>query len=119
MVYSLGSTLYVLKIARMVTGSVADSVDPKMRHSRRVNRSPSRPNSDQTYTRTLESQVSVKYYETFPADILPKADCRDESPHERKSQDDTEISEEVFLRACPRSVRSLAMGLWLTTDLPV
>jgi hypothetical protein len=42
-------------MARMVTGSVADSVDPKMRHSRSVNRSPSSPNSDQTYTRTLKA----------------------------------------------------------------
>lgn len=28
MVYSFGSTLYVLKMARIVTGSVADSVAP-------------------------------------------------------------------------------------------
>ena len=33
MVYSFGSTLYWLKMARMVTGSVADSVEPKARHS--------------------------------------------------------------------------------------
>lgn len=47
-VYSFGSTLYVLKMARMVTGSVAESVEPKMRHSSNVNRNPSRPNNDQT-----------------------------------------------------------------------
>jgi len=44
---SLGSTLYELKIEMMVTGSVAESVDPKMRHSRRVNLRPSRPVKDQ------------------------------------------------------------------------
>lgn len=32
-VYSFGSTLYWLKIARIVTGSVAESVEPKIRHS--------------------------------------------------------------------------------------
>jgi hypothetical protein len=101
MVYSLGSTLYVLKMARIVTGSVAESVDPKMRHSKSVNRNPSRPNSDQTYTRTLGGQVSVRRCERFTVGILPEADGRDEGPHERKSQNDTEISEEVFLRASP------------------
>lgn len=42
-------------MARMVTGSVAERVEPKMRHSRRVNFSPSRPRKDQIYTRTLIS----------------------------------------------------------------
>jgi len=51
--YNFGSTLYVLKMARIVTGSVAESVDPKMRHSSKVNFSPSRPRNDQMYTRTL------------------------------------------------------------------
>lgn len=51
--YNLGSTLYVLNIARMVTGSVAERVEPNMRHSRRVNFSPSSPRKDQIYTSTL------------------------------------------------------------------
>lgn len=42
-VYSLGSTLYWLKIARMVTGSVAERVEPKIRHSINGNLSVSRP----------------------------------------------------------------------------
>ena len=33
MLYNFGSTLYWLKMARMVTGSVADNVDPNARHS--------------------------------------------------------------------------------------
>ena len=41
-------------MAKMVTGSVAERVDPKMRHSRRVNFNPSRPRKDQMYTSTLE-----------------------------------------------------------------
>lgn len=45
--YSFGSTLYVLKMARMVTGSVAERVEPKMRHSRSVNLRPSSPRNDQ------------------------------------------------------------------------
>ena len=34
--YNLGSTLYWLKMARMVTGSVAESAEPKSRHSSSV-----------------------------------------------------------------------------------
>lgn len=45
--YNFGSTLYWLKIARIVTGSVADKVDPNMRHSSRLNLSPSNPRNDQ------------------------------------------------------------------------
>lgn len=47
MLYSSGSTLYVLKMARIVTGSVALSVEPKMRHSSSVSESDSRWRSDQ------------------------------------------------------------------------
>jgi hypothetical protein len=43
MVYSFGSTLYWLKIVRMVTGSVADRVEPKIRHSINGNLSVSSP----------------------------------------------------------------------------
>ena len=52
-VYSLGSTLYWLKIANMVTGSVADRVDPKVRHSIKLKFSDSNPNCDQMNTITL------------------------------------------------------------------
>ena len=45
-VYSLGSTLYWLKIARMVTGSVAERVEPKMRHSINVRSRCSRPRKE-------------------------------------------------------------------------
>ena len=52
-VYSLGSTLYWLKIANMVTGSVADRVDPKVRHSIKLKFNDSSPNCDQMNTITL------------------------------------------------------------------
>lgn len=52
-VYSLGSTLYWLKIARIVTGSVADRVDPKMRHSIKLNPRDSSPSDDQMNTINL------------------------------------------------------------------
>ena len=45
--YNLGSTLYWLKMARMVTGSVAESVEPNIRHSNNVNSSDSKPSIDQ------------------------------------------------------------------------
>jgi hypothetical protein len=41
--YSLGSTWRALKIARMVTGSVAERVEPKRRHSTIVRERPSSP----------------------------------------------------------------------------
>ena len=44
--YNFGSTFSWLKIARMVTGSVAESVDPKMRHSRRVKERDSKPRKE-------------------------------------------------------------------------
>lgn len=46
-VYSFGSTLYWLKMARIVTGSVADRVVPNMRHSSRVRSKDSMPSADQ------------------------------------------------------------------------
>lgn len=46
--YSLGSTLRVLKMARTVTGSVAERVEPKRRHSMIPKDSPSRPKRAQT-----------------------------------------------------------------------
>lgn len=51
--YNLGSTLYCWKIARIVTGSVADSVDPNMRHSSSVRSSDSKPRNEYIYTKTL------------------------------------------------------------------
>ena len=44
--YNLGSTLSWLKIARIVTGSVADKTDPKIIESRKLNCSDSSPVSD-------------------------------------------------------------------------
>jgi hypothetical protein len=44
--YNLGSTCRALKIARIVTGSVADNVEPNNRHSMIVKESPSSPNSE-------------------------------------------------------------------------
>ena len=46
MVYSFGSTLYWLKMARMVTGSVADSVDPNVKHSIKESSSDSKPRNE-------------------------------------------------------------------------
>jgi hypothetical protein len=44
--YNFGSTLYWLNIARTVTGSVADSVDPKIKHSNKVRSNDSRPKNE-------------------------------------------------------------------------
>lgn len=44
--YSLGSTWRALKMARIVTGSVAERVDPKRRHSTIVRERPSSPRSE-------------------------------------------------------------------------
>ena len=53
MVYSFGSTLYWLKMARMVTGSVADSVDPNVKHSIKESPRDSNPSVDHMNTITL------------------------------------------------------------------
>lgn len=53
MVYSLGSTLYWLKMANIVTGSVADSVEPKIKHSSNVISNDSMPKKEYMYTRIL------------------------------------------------------------------
>lgn len=45
-VYSFGSTLCWLKIAKIVTGSVADRVEPKIRHSSRLSWRDSRPRNE-------------------------------------------------------------------------
>ena len=45
--YAVGPKRVRRLMARMVTGSVADNVDPKMRHSSRVNFRPSKPRNDQ------------------------------------------------------------------------
>jgi len=44
--YNLGSTCKALKIAKMVTGSVADRVEPKSKHSMMVKLNPSNPNNE-------------------------------------------------------------------------
>jgi hypothetical protein len=46
MVYNFGSTLYWLKMARIVTGSVADRVEPKIRHSIRDTSRDSSPRNE-------------------------------------------------------------------------
>ena len=53
MVYSLGSTLYWLNMASIVTGSVADSVEPKIKHSSNVISNDSMPKKEYMYTRIL------------------------------------------------------------------
>jgi hypothetical protein len=49
----LGIDLYCWKMARIVTGSVALSVEPNMRHSIMLKCRDSMPRIDQIYTRTL------------------------------------------------------------------
>jgi len=44
--YSFGSTWSALKMARIVTGSVADRVEPNRRHSTMVSDRLSRPRSE-------------------------------------------------------------------------
>lgn len=51
--YNLGSTLSWLKIARIVTGSVADKTDPKIIESKKLSCNDSNPVSDSKYTRIL------------------------------------------------------------------
>jgi hypothetical protein len=51
--YNLGSTLSWLKIARIVTGSVADKTEPKIIESRKLSCNDSNPVSDSKYTRVL------------------------------------------------------------------
>jgi len=46
MLYNFGSTLYCVKMDRIVTGSVALRVEPKMRQSSIVNLRPSSPRKD-------------------------------------------------------------------------
>lgn len=60
MLYSFGSTLYWLNIARIVTGSVADRVEPNIRHSISVSLSKdSMPKNFQMYTSTLFWGTSI------------------------------------------------------------
>jgi hypothetical protein len=51
--YNLGSTLSWLKIAKMVTGSVADKTEPKIMESRKLSWSDSSPVRDNRYTMIL------------------------------------------------------------------
>jgi len=44
--YNFGSTCKVLKMARIVTGSVADKVEPNRRHSMMVKLNPSSPSKE-------------------------------------------------------------------------
>lgn len=60
-VYSLGSTLYWLKMARMVTGSVADRVEPKVKLSTSDRSIPSMPRNEYMWTRTLHATVSEPF----------------------------------------------------------
>ena len=52
-VYSFGSTLYCVNMLKIVTGSVALSVVPKIKHSSNDKSSPSSPKKLHTYTSTL------------------------------------------------------------------
>jgi hypothetical protein len=99
MVYSFGSTLYWLKIAKIVTGSVAESVDPKIRHSSNPRLRSSRPRKDQMYTRTLRCAVingPVKHGEEKDA---PYAYGGDEGTQKCKREDGAKVAEEVGLGA--------------------
>ena len=91
--YSFGSTFAELKIARMVTGSVALSVEPKMRHSSKVNFRPSRPRKDHIYTRTLKISPSCGW----SCGYSPDSNRRDEGAEEGERQNHPEISKEVLL----------------------
>jgi hypothetical protein len=97
MVYSFGSTLYWLKIAKIVTGSVAESVDPKIRHSSNPKLRSSRPRKDQMYTRTLRCAVingPVKHRQERDA---PYAHSGDERAQKCKRKDGAEVAEKVGL----------------------
>lgn len=73
--YSCGSTLYVLKMARMVTGSVALSVLPKMKHSSRESEMDSRCRRDHSHTRILGG-ANRKMGGSESECLLPKIDAR-------------------------------------------
>jgi hypothetical protein len=99
MVYSFGSTLYWLKIAKMVTGSVAESVDPNIKHSSSPRLRSSRPRKDQMYTRTLRCAVingPVRHGQERDA---PYAHGGDKCAQECKREDGTKVAEEVGLCA--------------------
>lgn len=96
--YSLGSTLYCWKIARIVTGSVADNVDPNVRHSSSVMSKDSKPRNEYMYTNTLFNQLINKDMETMNTKwIVPYSDRRYKCPEECEYQYRTEVPEEVFL----------------------
>ena len=60
MVYSFGSTLYVLKMARMVTGSVADNVAPRERASTKLILKPSRGILVQSHNIEPRTRADIK-----------------------------------------------------------
>ena len=97
-VYSLGSTLYWLKMARIVTGSVAESVEPKIRHSTRVNPNDSSPSEDHMNTITLRYMWSaLPRRTTIDDDYTPYSDRGYECAEECEDEDRAEITKEFFL----------------------
>lgn len=83
-------------MARIVTGSVAERVDPKRRHSTMVRERPSRPNREYRYTITLSRSCSVTR-ESGKGEDEPECDGRNERSSECKRQDDSKVAKEVLL----------------------
>lgn len=71
MVYSLGSTLYVLKIARIVTGSVADSVAPTDMASTKDTSNPSSGIRVQSQRITPSTRADMKVPAKAKVKIVP------------------------------------------------
>ena len=98
-VYSFGSTLYWLNMAKMVTGSVADRVVPNVRHSSRVRSRDSMSSKDQMYTSTLKRRDRTQDCDSTTYSVYaPNANSRYKRAKEGKSQNGTKVAEETFLR---------------------
>lgn len=86
MLYSWGSTLYVVKMARIVTGSVALNVLPKIRHSSRERRGASKRITEAIHTMRLRQSGHV-----------PNDHRADERAKKCECEDGAKVPEELGL----------------------
>lgn len=84
-------------MARMVTGSVAESVDPNARHSTIPSSSPSSPKNEYMYTSTLYCMWLNVWMNRQKRMNTPYSNCGYECSQESEYEDGTEIAKEVFL----------------------
>jgi hypothetical protein len=85
-------------MARIVTGSVALSVEPNMRHSMMLKWRDSMPRIDQMYTRTLRRGEWIPFCASGSArDTYPRPTADIKVPRNAKREDRTKIAEKVVL----------------------